>query len=488
MATEHDEQVRRVWMDVSMLAGCSAQPTGITRVMLAILNEWRAGPIAGLRLCRLDRDAGGFVEVPATILDRFRPQPQRPPSNVPPPRPGRLALVKHRIKGALKPLKKLLPNPVKRLIKRKIKGNLHLAKDIARHLAKQLTSLLRRPAPPPAPLALGPGDLVVALGETWDRSDNGAFVWRLKREQGFRYVPMVYDLISVHFPQFYGPGFGERFTHWLVDTLWTADLVLAISECTRADVRKFCLKGGIPTPAVEVVRLGENLPQEGEARPPAALERSHDAPFVLCVGTVEARKNQLLLYHVWRRMLERDGPENVPALVVAGARGWMGQHLMYLAETDPLTRDHVRFLPRCTDVELRWLYRHCLFTAYPSFYEGWGLPVAESLAFGKYCVAGNRSSIPEAGGGLIGLHDPDSVEQCLARVDEALDPAFRASREAEIRSNYRRREWSDCARQAAQILAAAFGRGILKEGHDGAAEGHAAEHLPAAAARLGRTA
>jgi glycosyltransferase involved in cell wall biosynthesis len=349
-----------------------------------------------------------------------------------------------------------MPTAVKRLLKRKLKGYAHLAKDTVKVPATCLKRLLKRPAPA-ATIALGPSDLVVMLGDDWKFPDRSATIYRLKCEHGFRAAWMIYDLISVYFPQFFGPGFEQRFAKWIVDTLWTADLVFAISENTSADIKRYCLRGGIPCPPIEVIRLGENLPESGEARPPEALRMTENQPFALCVGTVEVRKNQLLLYHVWRKLIDQLGAASAPRLLVVGMRGWMGGNTLHLAETDPVTKEHIHFLPQCNDAELRWLYQRCLFTLYPSFYEGWGLPVAESLAFGKHCIASDRSSIPEIAGDLIAMHDPNSVEECLTRVMEALDPAFRLARERRIRQQYRRREWSECAAQMAAIMCRRFG-------------------------------
>ncbi len=442
------EPVQRVWFDATMLAGCSAQPTGISRVLLAVLEEWRKSRPFELGLCRFNDEAGGFTEVAADILDRFQRRPseldETPHSN----RPSIMRQLQGGIKRTVKPLVSWLPTSVKRLLKRKLKGYAHLARDIIKVPARALKRMVKQPHPAPT-LALGPADLIIMLGDDWKSPGRSAVIYRLKREHGFRTAWMIYDLIPILFPQFFGPGFPERFNLWLVDTLWAADLLLTISENTRADIQRFCLAGGIPAPPVEVIRLGENLPAVGEAQLPQALQMTANQPFALCVGTVEVRKNQLLLYHVWRKLIEKLGPERTPCLIVVGMRGWMGGNTMHLAENDPVTRAHVRFLPKCNDAELRWLYRHCLFTLYPSFYEGWGLPVAESLAFGKYCIASDRSSIPEIGGDLVAMHDPTSVEQCVAR---ALDPAFRASREDRIRRLYRRREWSECAGQMAEAL------------------------------------
>lgn len=444
------EPVQRVWMDVTMLARCATQPTGISRVVLAILENWRKGAFDDLRLCRFDDAAGGFVEVAVSILDRFQPQPNANESPGP-HRPSRRNRLRHVGKQVVKPLVSWLPVSVKRLLKRKVRGFVHVAKEIAKIPVQQLKRLLKKPAPIQT-LELGPTDLVVMLGDDWSAPERSRVIYRLKRDRGFRTAWLIYDLIPILFPQFFGPGFPERFTPWLVDTLWASDLVLTISENTRVDIQQYCLRGGIPCPPVEVVRLGENLPDAGEASVPHALRMTDTESFALCVGTVEVRKNQLLLYHVWRKLIEIRGSTGTPRLIVVGMRGWMGSNTMHLAEVDPVTREHIRFLPKCNDAELRWLYQHCAFTLYPSFYEGWGLPVAESLAFGKHCIAGNRSSIPEIAGDLVAMHDPSSVDECLKQVMEALDPAFRARCEERIRREYRRREWSECAEQMAEFV------------------------------------
>jgi glycosyltransferase involved in cell wall biosynthesis len=160
------------------------------------------------------------------------------------------------------------------------------------------------------------------------------------------------------------------------------------------------------------------------------------------------RKNHQLSYHVWRRLVEKHGRERVPRLALVGRPGWLTGDLLTQMRSDPLTRDHILLLHDVRDAELAWLYRHCLFTLYPSLYEGWGLPVAESLAAGKYCIASNSSSIPEIAGSLIDYHDPHDSAGCLSLVERALfDGTFLRKREEQIRAGYRITSWRACAAQ-----------------------------------------
>jgi hypothetical protein len=148
----------------------------------------------------------------------------------------------------------------------------------------------------------------------------------------------------------------------------------------------------------------------------------------------------------------------VPTLVMAGAPGWRADQTLRDLRSDSTLSRHVRHLPRATDRQLRWLYRRCLFTVYPSHYEGWGLPVAEGLALGKYCVSSNAASLPEVGGSLVDYHDPLDGVTALALVEKALlEPGWLASREDRVRREYRATAWRDCARQTFEILDRHFG-------------------------------
>jgi glycosyltransferase involved in cell wall biosynthesis len=105
------------------------------------------------------------------------------------------------------------------------------------------------------------------------------------------------------------------------------------------------------------------------------------------------------------------------------------------------------------DATLAALYRGARFTLFPSLYEGWGLPVSESLAFGKVCLASNSTSIPEAGGRFCLYHDPDSVTAATALYRRAIEEAgLIESLEATIAAEYRPTPWSVTARSVLDAL------------------------------------
>jgi hypothetical protein len=168
--------------------------------------------------------------------------------------------------------------------------------------------------------------------------------------------------------------------------------------------------------------------------------------YVLNVGTVEVRKNHVVLYRAWLHALAH-GLE-MPHLVIVGRIGWLAQDIAYQIRNDPRVKERIHILTDVDDAQLDWLYRHCAFTVYPSFYEGWGLPIAESLAAGKLCVASATSSMPEVGGELAAYADPLSAEDYARTISDLwTNPERRVAMEDRIRAEYRPVSWDETSRQ-----------------------------------------
>jgi len=194
---------------------------------------------------------------------------------------------------------------------------------------------------------------------------------------------------------------------------------------------------------VEALELGSGFREALTAGNQALI--SLPPRYVLYVSTIELRKNHRLLVRVWQRLLERHGTDLVPTLVFAGKIGWLVDDLLDDLGASNYLNGKVLLLRSLSDAELQQAYRACLFTVFPSLSEGWGLPIVESLAHGKFCVASNQTSIPEAGGKLIDYFDPVNEDDALAKIERPLiDPGYLAAREAQLRAEYRARTWVDC--------------------------------------------
>ena len=268
---------------------------------------------------------------------------------------------------------------------------------------------------------------------------------RMQRDRGLRFALLVYDLIPIRRPEWCERDLVRLFRASVESMLPLCDVVFAISRATAADVEAYARENGIALRGpVTPIPIGTGF---GSQSQPAVTSRCRALPtastYALFVSTIEARKNHTLLFRVWRRLLEDLPPERVPTLVFAGRIGWLIDDLMrQIANTDHLNGKLV-VIEDPTDSELTMLYRGCLFTVFPSFHEGWGLPVTESLAFGKPCLISNRTSLPEAGGRLVRSFDPDNLHDAYQVVRQVIDDRPGLARwAAEVQREFKPVPWS----------------------------------------------
>lgn len=289
-----------------------------------------------------------------------------------------------------------------------------------------------------------PGDVLLVLGSSWSHPNYAALISRY-RARGLRFVLLVYDLIPLRRPEWCEAGLVRLFRTWFTSILPVCDQVFAISRATAADVELYAREHGIVLPGpVLSLPVGSGF---SSVAGPATTIKSNRLPepgsYALIVSTIEVRKNHLLLFRVWRQLLHDLPRDRVPTLVCAGRIGWLVQDLMQqIANTNGLDGKLV-IMEDVSDAELRALYTGCLFTLFPSLYEGWGLPVSESLSLGKPCFISNRTSLPEAGGTLARSFDPDDLSQAYAMIRSVLeDRADLARWEGTVKREFKPVPWS----------------------------------------------
>ncbi len=243
------------------------------------------------------------------------------------------------------------------------------------------------------------------------------------------YVTVVHDLAIYRTPQFFTLGKRAVMGPLLPLVAQGAAAVATVSEASRADVRQLL---GVPDERI-LMLPGAPHPQ---CRPgaPAAVQALRarlglGRPYLLSVGTLEPRKNLPLLLRAFDRLADLDVD-----LVIAGGKGWRdGPLRAELARRLP--SGHVRLLGYVSQEDLVALYGGALAMAYPSHFEGFGLPVVEAMACGAPVVASDVPALREAAGGAATLVPPDD-EVALAGALRRLivDPAARAqAREAGLR-------------------------------------------------------
>lgn len=303
-------------------------------------------------------------------------------------------------------------------------------------------------APAPSPLfpvsnpPFASGDVYVSLGLDWDQKDL-VYLYKIKRQWGLKVLLFCYDIIPIRLPHLCVAEVAAKFPKYLVDVAWCADEILCISECSRRDLHQFLEAVGAPVPTLGVVHLGCEITAATDVPPSDAIAELMTQRFIMFVSTIERRKNHETLYHTYTRLVD-EGHADLPLLVFVGMPGWGVGDIMSDLKLDPRIIPYLRILNHVSDNDLAWLYKSAYFTVYPSLYEGWGLPVAESLAHGKFSLASNTSSIPEVGGDLIEYLDPWDVPAWSDRLLWYFDHADEVQRrEVAIRSRFKPTTWQE---------------------------------------------
>jgi glycosyltransferase involved in cell wall biosynthesis len=440
-----------IWIDVEDLLAYAlsfTRPSGIQRLAFELYGALQREFPDRVRFVRQDRLRGGFVSIDwAELTARFAAITRLPGASAVPSPPRRHTQA--RLRRWLERLPPEIHAPL-------IAALRHQAAALA-EVGAALGALRPARRARPAMAASGhggialnalarPGDVLGAFGASWFGPSHPALLREARSRLGLRVALLIYDIIPLRRPEWCDPAMTARFCDWYLAALPEADFLFAISRATAGDIRRHAAATGLRLRAeVQTVPIGSGFTAPPPAPPGGRLPAA--GTYVLFVSTLEVRKNHVLLVRAWRRLLEAGPAERVPLLVFAGRIGAMVADLLAELVNSDYLGGKVVLLEHPDDAELAALYRGCLFTVFPSLYEGWGLPVSESLAFGKPCLASNATAVPEAGGELARYFDPESLPDAVRALRSVLDdPAALPAWEAEVRAGFRLVAWSEAAR------------------------------------------
>ncbi len=408
----------KIWFDASTVKKLrNHSPVGLTRVEANVLQAALDLPQSIVRFCTFNRYGKKIEEFSRSsvqnLLDNY----------------GSAGDSGHGVR--VKPSK--FPKAMGRFVERQIRV---ASRSASTHLKQ--TFGLERQFP-----EWNAGDVFVISGATWDSVDDKVLE-KLVVDQGLKLVAIVADMIPVIFPhQFQSQETLDSFSRFAELVARYSELPVCISKSTQNDFENFATARGISAGKSQVIYLGSETPTPIKNVPPGLPTSLDDNAFVISVSTIQVRKNHQLLYQLWRRFAE-EGRNEVPRLVLVGSPGWLTNDLRCQIANDPLVQDSILVLNHVNDAQLNWLYNRCEFSLYPSLYEGWGLPIVESLSRGKPCIASNTSSMPEASQGLALHLDPHDFRQWHNAILHWSSNKNELMLESErVKSNFRFRSWAD---------------------------------------------
>ena len=275
-------------------------------------------------------------------------------------------------------------------------------------------------------------------------------------------VVTIHDLSFIRFPTLFRPANRLYLTVLTHLSARRARRLIAVSAHAAAEATQLL---GVPPERIDVVYHGVDpafrlLPADEVA----AFRQRRGLPerFVLCVGTLEPRKNQTRLVEAFARI-----HDSQVKLVLVGGKGWLYDELFARVETLGLSKEII-FPGYVMNDELPLWYNASTVLAYPSLYEGFGLPVLEAQACGTPVLTSNVSSLPEAAGDAALLVDPYDVEALAAGLNRLLtdEPLRHELRERGL-THARRFTWPHTARETVRVYRRALAEGLVLSNVEG---------------------
>lgn len=238
----------------------------------------------------------------------------------------------------------------------------------------------------------------------------------------------LHDIIPIDFPEYVREG--DEHTHAVRVKAMAeyGDYVLANSSYTKSRFISFCKEFCLVAPNVSVLHIGvedgflDRIEKSGTNK---YFTEKFD--YFVYISTIEPRKNHLMLLHLWRKMV-LDERHHIPKLVLIGKRGWNNQNILDLLDRSKLLQNHIIELSGLSDNQMNSILKNSRGLLYPSFVEGWGMPLVEAVAANVPVVCSDIPAHRESGQSLLRYIDPEDSQSWMEVVnkmttsnEEALD-------------------------------------------------------------------
>jgi glycosyltransferase involved in cell wall biosynthesis len=257
---------------------------------------------------------------------------------------------------------------------------------------------------------------------------------------GVKPVFLVHDLIPISHPEYCAPKAKVRHVARMETVLKHGAGVITNSQASLDALHDFAIQRGLNLPPAVTALLGVDLI---DARMAQGMARPMPSPYFVVVSTIEGRKNHLLLFKVWRRLVEKLGTK-APRLVVIGRRGWEAESAMDLLDRCEPLKGTVIEKPYCSDAELVCYLQHAQALLFPSHIEGFGLPLAEALSLGTPVIASDLAVFKEIAHDIPEYIDPlDGLAWLTAVQDYVAETSPRRDQQLARMKGYQAPIWSE---------------------------------------------
>ena len=273
-------------------------------------------------------------------------------------------------------------------------------------------------------------------------------------------VVSVHDVSFLEHPEFFTRARRLQLQYTVKRTVQSASRVLTLSEFSRQGIARAY---GMDPARIAVVPAGVSRAFRPQPRQHAKAfvegRFKVPGPFILTVGDLQPRKNQIGLIRAFEELLCAH-PDLPHHLMLVGKETWFAPHVHQAAKKS-LVKDRIHFTDYVNEKELLQLYSACDIFVFPSFYEGFGLPILEAMACGRAVACSNSSAMPEVADSAGLLFNPESTSEMVrAMRDLLLNPELRQRMERLGQQNAAQFSWARTAQMTLEVYQEVCGENL----------------------------
>ncbi|MCR5717942.1 MAG: glycosyltransferase family 4 protein [Oscillospiraceae bacterium] len=306
---------------------------------------------------------------------------------------------------------------------------------------------------PIRPKDIPSGAVFFDIDSVWNARLKRSYLFPQLRQRGVRIVTQLYDLIPITHPQYCHEATTANFILYTGANLRYADLIITNSQATVKALDALTDSLGLERKRSAVVPLSSDFSAASSAKSgrealAAVSEIAAKGKYLLMLGTVEPRKNHKLALDALEQGLAAEGMN----LVIAGRIGWNVEALETRIRKHKLLGKQLFFVERPDDAEVDYLYKNAFAVAFPTFNEGFGLPVIEAFLRGTPVVASDIEVLHEVAGDYADYFDPNDPADFTRCVRELMQDESRYAQRREMLKSYHPRTWDDSAAMMMEAL------------------------------------
>lgn len=266
------------------------------------------------------------------------------------------------------------------------------------------------------------GAIFFDIDSVWNSRLKRSYLFPILKQKGVKIVTLIYDIIPITHPQFCYENTTMNFMLYLGANLQYADLIITSANATCEAVNKITDQLGIKRKSMVAIPLGSDFAKKGssfvqEKGIDPNIRKLAKETYILMVGTIEPRKNHSLVLDALEDGLSELGIK----VVFAGRIGWNMEEFERRIRNHKWLNQKLFFIRKPDDATIDYLYKNAFLVAFPTFNEGFGLPVIEAFERGTPVIASDIEVLHEVAGEYADYFDPYDKEDFIRCVKELFD-------------------------------------------------------------------